>query len=179
MRLPTTSTKPSSQQAFAPRKRAGLLQLRLDSDSLPRMAATTCRRLITPWDGHDPSGLGLCCSLLPPPSYTKHRHHDTSTQNLAEYATLKRTFQDAANRCRQGLGREERRCWEDSARNLVTSQRLSTTSHRTPSDINLELAQRVSSSLHRAIPRRVRMTASRDSSTTLGPDDWWRGRPRL
>ena len=54
-------------------------------------------------------------------------------------------------------------------------QGLSTTSHRTPSDINLELGQRISSSLHcdsaRAHLRRVRLTASRDASTT--PDDPW------
>ena len=61
--------------------------------------------------------------------------------------------------------RRTRRGWDDSARNLVTwiSKRLSTT-HRTPGDINLELAQRISSSLHhdfaRASPRRVRLTAS-------------------
>ena len=73
----------------------------------------------------------------------------TSTQNLADCKTLKRTFHDTANRCHQ-LGNRftsvvfdgDARGWGDSARSLVTwiSQRLSTTSHRTPSDINLELA---------------------------------------
>ena len=61
----------------------------------------------------------------------------------------------------------------DSALNLVTwiSERLSTT-HRTPRDINIDLAQRMSSSLHLdsacAILRRVRFAVSRDAATTLG-----------
>ena len=53
------------------------------------------------------------------------------------------------------------RGWADSAR---------TTSHRSPSDINLELAQRISSSLHRdsprAILRGVRLTATPYSPAT-------------
>ena len=74
-----------------------------------------------------------------------------STQRLAEYETLKRTFHIAGNRCHQS----------DSARNLVTwiSQRLSTTSLRTASDINLELAQRISVSLHRDFARAVLLPA--------------------
>ena len=45
-----------------------------------------------------------------------------------------------------------------------------------PSDINLELAQRISSSLHRdsarAILRRLRLVPSRYDPTPIGPDDW-------
>ena len=56
---------------------------------------------------------------------------------------------------------------------LGSPQRLSTTSHRTSSDINLELVQRKSSSPHRdsarAIPRRFFLVALRDAPTTLGP----------
>ena len=67
----------------------------------------------------------------------------------------------------------------DSARNLITwiFQQLKTTSLRSPSDINLELARRISSSLHRdsarAILRRVRLGAARDASLLFGSDDWW------
>ena len=78
------------------------------------------------------------------------------TQNQTGYKTLRRTFHDTAARCHQNGIRftpavfhaDELR---DSARTLVTrvSHRLSTTSHRTRSDINLELAQRVSKSPRR------------------------------
>ena len=54
---------------------------------------------------------------------------------------------------------------------------LVTSSSTPPSEINLDLAQRISSSLHRdsalAILRRVRLVASRVDPTLLGPDDWW------
>ena len=107
------------------------------------------------------------------------------TQNLAESELLKLTFHDTTNRChRNGLRLTpvvfdgHARGWEDSARYLATwiSHRLSTNSLRTPTDINLELAQRISSSLHRefvcAILGRVRLVLSRDAPTPLGLDDW-------
>ena len=79
------------------------------------------------------------------------------TQNLRDYEIRKRTFHDTANRCHHRTASASPQWFltdtlggcGDSARNLVTwtSQRLSTTSHHTPSDIHL--AQRISSSLHR------------------------------
>ena len=79
-------------------------------------------------------------------------------------------LRDVRRTCQSGGG---------SAPNSVTwiSERLSTTSHRTLCHNDLSLAQRISSSLHRdsarAMLRRVRLTAWRDASTILGPDDWW------
>ena len=59
------------------------------------------------------------------------------------------------------------RSWGDSAHVLVT---WDLPTHRTPIDINLELAQRISSSLHRdsarAILWRVQLVASRDALRT-------------
>ena len=79
--------------------------------------------------------------------------------------------------CRQAHKTKIRLILDARRSYLVTwiSGRLSTTPHHAPRDINLELAQRISSSLHRdsarAILRRVHLIASRDASTTLAPDD--------
>ena len=100
-----------------------------------------------------------------------------STQNLANYETLKLTFHDTANRCHQKGIRPTPVVFDGHARGSWISQRLNTTSLRTRRDTNLELAQRISSSLHRdsarEISRRVRLAASRDASQLLGADDWW------
>ena len=104
----------------------------------------------------------------------------TTTQNLTEYETLKSTFHDTANRChRNGIrfapvvldghaGELWRLRTQPGRLDVPTAQRR---------EINLELAQRISSSLHCdyvfAILRRVRLAASRDASLLLGSDEWW------
>ena len=83
-------------------------------------------------------------------------HTTSSTQNLTENGTLKRTFHHTVIRCHEnGLCQwvfdGHVGSWEDSASNLATciSEHLRTTSHRTPSDINLEVARHTSLSRHR------------------------------
>ena len=127
-----------------------------------------------PWEGHEACDFASTSCLRP----ATRKPGQSTTQNLAKYENPKRTFHDTANRCHQnGLQFTQR--FSDSARKLVTwiSHWLSTTSLRTPSDIKLELAQRISPSLHRdsarAMLRRVRLVASRDAQMPLGPDDWW------
>ena len=120
--------------------------------------------------------------LLSPPSHTKPGPTSSSTQiSLSTKLSNGRFTTQSADRPplhASGFSTDTLGGWGDSARNFVTwiSQRPSTTSFCAPSDINLELAQRISSSLHsdsaRAILRRVRL-ASRDANTTLLPDDWW------
>ena len=78
-----------------------------------------------------------------------------------------------------GFRRPRQRVGGDSARTLVTwiSHRPSATSHCSPSDINRELAQRVSPLLHRdsarAILRQDRLLPTRDALHSPETDDWW------
>ena len=102
------------------------------------------------------------------------------TQNLTDYETLKRTFHNTATRCHDSGIRVTTVVFDGHAGGKSDSARTQVTciSHRTPSDINLlDLAQRCSSSLHgdsaRAILRRVRRVASRDSPTSPDTDQWW------
>ena len=103
----------------------------------------------------------------------------TPTQNLVEYENLKRTFHDTANRCqRNGLrlmdmqeaGRTQLATWAPGS--LTDSVPPLSAHHAT---LNLELAQRISSSLchdsARAILRRVRLAATRDALPSLGSND--------
>ena len=119
------------------------------TDSLSERAA---------WQGHDPEAWNFAVTSCLRPATQDTGPTTLSTRNLTEFETLKRSFHDSANRCHQNGLRftpvvfdGHAGGWVDSARNLVTwiFERLSTPSHRTPSDINLELAQRISSSLHR------------------------------
>ena len=91
------------------------------------------------------------------------------TRNLEECETLKRTFRDTANRSHQNRIRFIVVVFDghaggggaDSAR----------TSHRTPNDINLEVAERICSSLHRDSARAicdVSAWLSRETLTSSG-----------
>ena len=112
-----------------------------------------------------------CKASTAPPTSARD---DAKRGNLADYVTLKKTQQMPSERhpLQPNVFQRPRRRWEDSAPTFVTwiSQRLNATSRITPSDVNLELAQLIPSSLHRdsarAFVRRVRLFA-------MGSDAWW------
>ena len=136
--------------------------------------------------GRNARSQGFCGHLLPPSRGPKPGP-TTTAQSLTDDETLKWTFRDPANRCQQKstyftpeVFDRHAGWWRDSARNLVTwiSRRLST-----PSDVNLELVQRISASLHRDSARATFALCplgSHDGRPPLaGSDDWWLGRSRF
>ena len=122
--------------------------------------------------------LALCGHVSPPPSVWKPQPGDDNNTNLGR---VRDTQQQCVPRHSQqmpserhpfhpsGFRRPRRRVgW---FRTTWLSQRVSTSSHRTPSEMSLGLA------LHRdsahAILRCVRVAATRDALSSQGSDDWW------
>ena len=98
------------------------------------------------------------------------------SENLTEHENLKRTFHDTASRCDQtGIplhSNDFRRTLCRVGRHRthfghLDPERLSATSHRTPIDVNLELAGSALLFLT------LRVCHSRDALLSLGSDDLW------
>ena len=117
---------PRKQDPVLEKETAGLLQLRPHTDGLLQRASLDRPAVVWIPHGKDmiPEAWDFATSCLRPVAQT-----------------LNSTFYDTANRCFQnGIRDGTGGGWVDSSRNLVTwtSQRISATFCRTPSDINLE-----------------------------------------